>query len=72
MCSKSKSSLNFNYQTEAGAHVDAVNEMNMTPLDIAGASVLAMIFKINQKISLKCRAAQVEKRFAFGVFQEHF
>jgi len=47
-------------QTEAGAHVDAVNEKNQTPLDIAGVSVTATILKINQKISLKCLAAQVK------------
>ena len=47
---------------ESGAHVDVVNVDGNTPFECAATTVAQIILKTQQKMSLKCLAAQSVKR----------
>lgn len=48
---------------EAGAHIDCVNDKGETPYDIATTDVTGIILRTQAKLSLKCIAAKVIKKF---------
>lgn len=48
---------------KAGAHVDAVNGLGQTPMQIASSTVAGAILRAQQSISLKCLSAQAVKRY---------
>jgi len=48
---------------EAGAHIDAVNNKNETPLDSATTGVAEILLKTQMKLSLKCMSAKAVRKY---------
>ena len=48
---------------ESGAHMDAVNDKNETPLQSATTGVAEILVKTQTKISLKCLSAKAIKKY---------
>ena len=48
---------------ESGAHMDAVNDKNQTPLESATTGVAEILLKTQTKISLKCLSAKAIQKY---------